>query len=370
MRVRILAGVLAIVASQAISAASFEADSKRGAEIFRDQKCTVCHGVGTPGASAPDLARRLDRNYTPAGIASLMWNHGPTMFSAIEQQKMQMPRLTESQAADLFAFFYSAHYFEKPGEAQRGKALFASKNCGGCHALTAETKSVGRPVAEWQALSSPVTLIQAMWEHAGNMEREMQARHVTWPQLTSQDMTDLLVYLQNLPQTRNQEHSMSLGSPGVGEELFRSKGCANCHTNERSFSNLIGDSTLTDVAAAMWNHAPLMMKDPSQAPKPVSVDEMRSIISYVWAQQFFSPKGDAAKGRRIFESQKCASCHGANGKAPQITRETGPFSAVRMVSVLWSHGPAMEQQLNEHKMKWPKLSPAEMSNVIAYLNNR
>jgi len=370
MRVRILAGAFAIVASQIISAASFEADSRRGAEIFRDQKCTVCHGVGTQGASAPDLARRLDRNYTPAGIASLMWNHGPTMFSAIEKQKMEMPRLTESQAADLFAFFYSAHYFEKPGEAQRGKALFASKGCGGCHALTADTKSTGPPVSEWKSLASPITLIQAMWAHAGQMQQEMQARHMAWPQLTSQDMTDLLVYLQNLPQTRNQEHSMTVPSPAGGEELFRAKGCAGCHTNERSFSNLIGDSTLTDVAAAMWSHAPLMMKDPSRAPKPVNIDEMRSIISYVWAQQFFSPKGDAAKGQRIFESQKCASCHGGTGKAPQLSRETGPFSPVRMVSVLWSHGPAMERQIGEHKMKWPTLSPTEMSNLIAYLNSR
>ena len=370
MRLRILAGAFAIVASQAVSAASFEADSRRGAEIFRDQKCTACHGVGTPGASAPDLARRLDRNYTPAGIASRMWNHGPTMFSAAAKQKIEMPRLTESQAADLFAFFYSAHYFERPGEAQRGKALFASKHCGGCHTLTAGAPSVGRPVAEWQALSSPVTLIQAMWEHAGTMQQEMQAQHVAWPQLTSQDMTDLLVYLQNLPQTRNQEHSMSLPPPAGGEELFRSKGCVNCHTNAQSFSNLIGDSTLTDVASAMWNHAPLMMKDPGRAPKPVSVDEMRSIISYVWAQQFFSPKGDAAKGQRVFESQKCSSCHGTNGHAPQLSRGTGPFSAVRMVAVLWSHGPAMEQQMAEHKMKWPNLSPTEMSNLIAYLNNR
>jgi hypothetical protein len=41
-----------------------------------------------------------------------------------------------------------------------------------------------------------------------------------------------------------------------------------------------------------------------------------------------------------------------------------------MVAVLWSHGPAMEQQLSEHKMKWPNLSPTEMSNLIAYLNKR
>jgi cytochrome c551/c552 len=332
----------------------------------------MCHSVagGGGGTSAPDLARRLDRNYTPAGIASLMWNHAPTMFSAIRQHGMEMPRLTESQAADLFAFFYSAHYFEKPGEAQRGKALFASKGCAGCHALTADAKSVGPPVSEWDALSAPVILIQRMWQHAGKMEKEMEARHMAWPQLTSQDMTDMLVYLQNLPQTRHQEHFLIVPSPEGGEALLREKGCLNCHTNERAFSNLIGDSTLTDVAAAMWDHAPLMMKNGS-LPGPISVDEMRTIISYIWAQQFFAPKGDAAKGQKVFESQKCAACHGsASGGAPQLTRATGPFSAVRMVSVIWMHGPTMQQQMAQKHMSWPKLSAAEMSNLIAYLNSR
>jgi cytochrome c2 len=373
MRIRVIAGSWAIAVSLTLSAASFEADSKRGADIFREQNCTTCHKVGASGggSTAPDLARRLDRNYTPAGIASLMWNHGPIMFAAMQKQGVPMPRLTESQAADLFAFFYSAHYFEKPGEAQRGKALFASKGCAGCHALTADTKTIGPPVSQWDALAAPIALVQAMWAHAPQMRQAMETRQMPWPQLTSQDMSDLLVYLQNLPQTRNQEHSLLLPSPAGGDQLFRSKGCVNCHTNERAFSNLIGDSTLTDVAAAMWNHAPLMIKNPPSAPGTLSLDEMRVLLSYIWAQQFFSPKGDSAKGQRVFQSQKCASCHGdAKGGAPELSRGTGPFSAVRMVAVLWSHGPAMKQRMEQSKMRWPTLSPSDMANLIAYLNQR
>lgn len=371
MRTTVQAGVLAVVTSLSLLGASFEADSKRGAALFREQMCTSCHSVGGEGGrSAPDLGQRLDRNYTPAGIASLMWNHAPVMWTAIQKQGLKMPELSESQAADLFAYFYSAHFFEKPGEAQRGKALFASKGCAGCHSLTPGASSVGPPVSQWESLSGPIILIQRMWAHAPQMRKAMEARQMKWPELTSQDMSDLLVYLENLPQNRHADRSLQVPSPEGGEVLFHSKGCDKCHTNAKAFENLIGDSTLTDVAAAMWNHAPLMMKDPASAPGPINVTEMQQIISYVWARQFFSTRGDAARGRKVFESQKCATCHNPSGGAPEIDRSTGPYSAVRMVSVLWKHGPAMAQRMQQKKITWPQLSSSDMANVIAYLNNR
>jgi len=72
----------------------------------------------------------------------------------------------------------------------------------------------------------------------------------------------------------------------------------------------------------------------------------------------------------VFESQKCASCHNAPTGAPQLDRGTGPYSAVRMVSILWKHGPAMEQHMQQKSISWPRLSPNDMANVIAYLNTR
>ena len=373
MRKTVWLGILACLCPLGAPAASFEADSKRGATLFREQRCTNCHAVGGSGAStAPDLGRRLDRNYTPAGIASLMWNHAPVMWQAIAKQGFAMPQLTESQAADLFAYFYAAHYFERPGEAQRGKALFASKHCVECHALKPNgAAKVGPPVSEWKALTDPTVLVQRMWEHAPQMTQAMAKRNIKWPELSSQDLADLLVYLQNLPQTRGAQLEFEMPHSEGGEELFHSKGCANCHTNQRAFENLLGDSTLTDVAAAMWNHAPLMLKSPETAPKPIALGEMGQILSYVWARQFFSTNGDAVRGKKVFESQKCASCHNnSSSGAPALDRMNGPYSAVRMVSVLWKHGPAMLEKMHQNKIAWPRLSPPDMANVIAYLNRR
>lgn len=48
-------------------------DSARGAEVFQEQKCVVCHSVnGQGGKSAPDLGQTVGRGYTPATLAALM----------------------------------------------------------------------------------------------------------------------------------------------------------------------------------------------------------------------------------------------------------------------------------------------------------
>src|SRR5579862_8973049 len=107
MRSFLLIALVAGVSACTLHGASFSADSKRGAAIFTSQMCTSCHSVaGHGGTSAPDLGRRFDRDYTPAGIASLMWDHAPAMWSAMAKQGVPVPRLTDSDAADLFAYFY------------------------------------------------------------------------------------------------------------------------------------------------------------------------------------------------------------------------------------------------------------------------
>jgi len=108
-----------------------DADARRGAEFFAAQKCNTCHSAG----SSRDLSRTLDRDYTPAAITAQMWNHGPAMWSAMSKAGIPTPQVSEGQAGDLFAFLYSARYFDKPGDAGRGLRAFQSKHCAECHAI-------------------------------------------------------------------------------------------------------------------------------------------------------------------------------------------------------------------------------------------
>ena len=113
MRIRTLL-ITAVLVTPAFAASIFEADARRGADLFATQMCLRCHSINRQGGSVgPDLGRRMDRDYTPALLASLMWNHAPATWKASSAAMIQLPPLTEAQASDLFAYFYSVRYFEK-----------------------------------------------------------------------------------------------------------------------------------------------------------------------------------------------------------------------------------------------------------------
>ena len=218
------AGVLLATAAQA--ADIIPGDARRGAQLFDSEQCVQCHSVnGHGGSSAPDLGRRVDRNFTPSVMASLMWNHAPAMWSAMGKQGIMKPTLSQQSAADLFAYFMSARFFEKPGDAGRGKQVFTSKHCAECHGITTVKEPGAPPVAKWESLADPVVLAQQMWNHGAKMKQVMAQKNFAWSEITAQELTDLLVYLQNLPQTRNLAQNFQFGPSESGEQLFQSKGC-------------------------------------------------------------------------------------------------------------------------------------------------
>lgn len=341
-------------------------DARRGEQIFRNESCIQCHSLnGQGGKTAPDLGKRIDRNYTPAVMTSLMWNHAPAMWAAMRQQGIVKSTLSPESAADLFAFFYSTRFFEKPGDAGRGKQLFAAKYCADCHGIAGSKAEGAPPVARWESLGDPLALVRQMWNHSVHMSAAFEKRKVAWPKLTSQELTDILVYLQNLPQTRGSAASFSFPTAGGGQALFESKGCAQCHTGKQALEKLLHNVTLTDIAAAMWNHAPEMM----QIPPTFSQEEMGQIVGYIWARQFLLEAGNPVRGKRIFAEKNCATCHDdASSGAPSLAGHA-PFSDISMVAVLWEHGPRMMERMRERNLAWPQFFAAQMSDLIAYLNS-
>ncbi len=355
-------GVLCILAAGL--AEGIEADARRGAELFVSQKCVTCHSIGAKGAGgAPDLGQRIGRDYSPAGLASRMWNHAPAMWSAMKSGAVPIPRLNEQQAADLFIFFYSAKYFDRPGDAARGKRVFESKGCSECHKIS-EAGGKGTRVVAWTSLSDPVVLVDSMWNHASKMLPELSRRKKMFPVLTGGEVTDLLVYLQNLPETRRLNTNLTLPSAEGGQQLLAAKGCLDCHQGNLDLSGRVADMTLAEVAAAMWNHAPRIPN-----PTAVSEDEMRRIIAYTWSAQFFRPHGDAGRGSKVFSDKGCAGCHGDRSSgAPDLKASKRQMSSITLVSVLWQHGPQMYDSMKKKGGEWPRLTKSDVSNLTAYLS--
>ena len=343
-----------------LHAATIAADSARGAQLFESLSCVQCHSInGRGGTVGPDLGRRIDRNFTPASLAATMWNHAPAMWAAMRARNIRPGDLNEQAAADLFAYFYSARFFEKPGDAGRGKSLFTSKHCAECHRLT-----------DWQSIDQPMALVNALWNHAATMRQEFAAKKLKWPELTAQDLTDMLVYLRNLPSALSAPTRLEITAGTNGLVLFDSKGCAACHIGKIALTSRLKGKTLTDIAVAMWNHEPRM----AATPAPLSPGDMREIVSYLWAAQFFEDAGNPAAGARVFAAKRCATCHNdASTAAPKLIGTGRPLNAANattIVSVLWHHGPQMLDQMKTKGIAWPRFEGSDMANLIAYLNSQ
>lgn len=356
-----LLAIPSTVAALALHSATIPADSARGADLFQSLSCAQCHTVNEQRARiAPDLGRRAGRNFTPADLAATMWNHAPTMWAAMRDRKVTAGELSDQGAMDLFAYFYAARFFEKPGDAARGKRLFESKHCSECHGLTDSRIPAAKAVSQWKSIADPVDLVDAMWNHAAAMRSEFAKMGFAWPELTAQDLTDIFVYLRNLPAGPIVSSRILIASGANGPSLWTSKGCASCH---QTLS--LGRMTLTEIAAAMWNHAPKIGRDTPQ----LTPEEMREIVSDLWAAPFFKDEGSVAAGRRVFESKRCIACHNEQStKAPRITGKQ--LTAAGMVSALWRHGPAMLDGMKSQGIAWPRFDGRDMTNLIAYLNLR
>ncbi|HYW44730.1 MAG TPA: cytochrome c [Bryobacteraceae bacterium] len=366
LTVRVIAAG-ALWASSVLAATIIPGDARRGEELFTSEQCIQCHSLnGKGGALAPDLARRVDREFTPSVMASLMWNHAPDMWAAMKKQGIVKGTLSQEAAADLFAYFVSAHYFEKPGDAGRGKQIFAAKHCAGCHGIATSNAAGAPPVAKWESLADPIVMAQQMWNHGAQMRGAFSQKKIPWVALTAQELTDMLVYLQNLPETRHLAQNFEFPPTNSGESLFQSKGCAGCHKGSLALENRLHNKTLTEIAVDMWDHQP-KMKNP---PPTLSQEEMRQLLAYVWARQYFRGEGNSGRGKKVFSEKSCATCHNdASSGAPTLSKGKDAYSAITLVSALWEHGPRMLDLMGRRNLPWPRFTAPQMSDLIAYLNS-
>lgn len=340
-------------------------DAERGKALFQILNCIVCHSVsGVGGSMAPDLGRDRSRGFSPYDMATLMWNHAPAMWGAMAKQGVPQPVLDEQQAADLFVFLYAASYFEAPGDSKRGSQLFIARRCGQCHGIKSPVRAGIRPVAEWESLWDPIALAQRMWIHSNDMASALDRSRVPYPLFTAQELTDLLAWLRKSRQ-EGRTPEFAPASPESGRALLVSKGCTGCHNGALTLESHSTRYGLTDFAAAMWNH-PFRTGNHQT---PLDLEEMRRLVGYLIATQFFEERGDPEQGRRVFERKRCNVCHDdPSSGAPAIARMTGRMTSQGLVAALWKHGPGMMKRMQSQKIAWPHFVGSEMADLSAYLH--
>jgi mono/diheme cytochrome c family protein len=357
----------------------------RGQALFTEKNCVACHSInGEGGTSAPDLASRSVREYSPELLASVMWNHGPAMWDRAGQSDMPMPAMSSLEASDLFAYFYAELYFTLPGDAARGRGVFVEENCATCHALSADdaTARPGPPVSGWARVGDPIAWVERMWNHANGMYAEMEQRSIPWPTLTEQQIVDLLVFLRNDPQTNSVRAEFNPGNAAAGLPIF-TRNCEGCHAFGDPLPGQVdllrgsAPRTFTGWAAEMWNHAPRMQaraESEGQETLPRIEDgAMNDLVAYLFTERAFSAPGDPRAGAQVFAGKQCRTCHEqeqASSGAPDLTRVSEYFSPITMTRAMWNHGPAMRDALEARGLEWPEFEGSQMADLIAYLNTR
>ena len=331
-------------------------DPAAGRALLKDQQCLTCHRVaGEGGMSAPSLGWLGGRSYTPASMAAQMWNHAPAMWAAMDAANLDKPSISTEKAADLFAYFYMARFFETRADVGRGRRLFTEKGCAECHGGAG--KNAGPALSRWGAVGDPIELARQMWNHAPKMTAAAAAGGKRIPQLTATDMNDIASYAAS--QSRGAAAPAAVASGSGGAQLFETKGCAGCHTGANALPRKGVMLTTADLAASMWNHSGRMKPTAELQP-----DEMRQILAYVWSRQFEQEGGDAARGAKVWAAKGCQGCHAGGAPAGAGGADA---SSYRMVAVLWRHGPDMLKQMKAKGVAWPQFAGSEMSDLIAYV---
>ena len=77
------------------------------------------------------------------------------------------------------------------------------------------------------------------------MRAEFAKKKLAWGKITGQELTDMLVYLQNLPETRHLAADFSFPLSDSGEKLFETKGCSGCHVGKLALESRLKNQTLT-----------------------------------------------------------------------------------------------------------------------------
>jgi mono/diheme cytochrome c family protein len=210
------------------------------------------------------------------------------------------------------------------------------------------------------------------------MMDEMTRAGLRWPELTAQNVVDLLIYIRSLPESRSQFATFQPGEPELGRVVF-DRNCSACHSlngkQDRKIDLLDrpGPRTLTDYVAAMWNHAPEMKRHTGQALPVLQPGDMTHLVGYLFDQHYFYEKGDVTRGGRVYREKNCVTCHETRRPetgAPDLTQANERFSPVTMTAAIWKHGPTMLEMMRSEQMAWPEFHGSEMTNLIAYLNSR
>ena len=243
------------------------------------------------------------------------------------------------------------------GVPERGAKLFyGDKQCGICHTVNGSGGRIAPDLTSTSPENPALGWFTAkVWNHGPAMWRHIRRYNKPFPELSPQEMADVLSFLYLASNTDRP------GNSAAGRQVFADKGCARCHSvgaeggeSAPELSKIAAGGDHTEWTRAMLNHAGSMVEPISrtlgQWPQ-FSGHEMNDLIAYANPssrdsnKQTKSTAGDVDRGLKVFQD-RCAQCHSVAGKGATVGPDLGPehdlpLSTARFTSLMWNHAPAM-----------------------------
>ena len=143
------------------------ADIAYGARLY-DAQCTTCHGANGDGVGGVDLRSGKFRNATTD--QDLM----RVVTTGIQGTGMQAFKFDQSELAGIIAFLRNMNSFDrgsvKPGDADRGRAVFSGKGaCARCHRVGDQGSRVAPDLSDIGAARSAGSLLRSLTDPTSQM---------------------------------------------------------------------------------------------------------------------------------------------------------------------------------------------------------
>lgn len=365
----------------------------------RVDRCVVCHKAID---NTDPMYSRAGREKLKAEIAELVNSGDPEQAARAQalQEKVVPNVLLSHPRLDLFVSASSKHPF-RDGKKFGCTICHSGRPMGASFLRAAHTPQNDQQAAKWRK------------EHGWNTLDQ----HVPGQPLWDAPMLPLQYIEASCAKChKGVDNVPEAPRLNLGRELYRSKGCANCHTGDTdadmAWVGRIGPDLrrIGEKTTAQWTHDwvanPWHFRPSTKMPRLFGLEnrandelappegsagahalprdpvEIESIVTYLYAtsklrEKTFDatvPEGDAAKGKELFQSVGCLGCH-STAEAPEGQKFSmnthGPdLSRIgEKVNTAWLY-----RWLKDPHAYWPeskmpslRLSDQEAADLTAYL---
>jgi cytochrome c2 len=254
-------------------------DPLKGKSLIEIKACIKCHALKD---RKKDDLNRWGMYVNPILWAQMMWNHAMQMEDEMKRKGISRVEFKGNEMIDLIAYIRSSsptveRIYLSPGDPTSGEGLFTRKGCIVCH-----TPGKDMDLARRRDFpKTPAQMAGTMWNHAHVMWKGMKERGMAPPELSDQEMADVVAYLISI------RYFDEPGSPERGKTVFTRKQCNLCHAKDSKKQSLVrlkGQISPILMAQALWNHGPEMLEEMKKAKvswQKIDAREMVDLMEYL-----------------------------------------------------------------------------------------